>query len=179
MIPLRGLRPQPRSPREVSLLEELEDISSLITKQQLRRITRSLCKEMLPRRLPLESTKRKENWRRVDRLLAGNKRVTALRISTSTWARAKLVEGSTSNCKRDGCGDLRYNAAREVYGYKTQAATDTAQAGLYKSAGINSLLAGISGAGSSVVGGAQSIAGRYAQWKLGLPPSSSSSGLGT
>lgn len=86
----------------------------------------------------------------------------------------KLVEGSTRTISALDAAMAHYNAAREAYGYKVQAASDTATAGLEKSAGIGSLLSGIAGAGSSIVGGASSLSGRYAQWQLQSQPQSSS-----
>lgn len=63
----------------------------------------------------------------------------------------------------------RYNAARQAYGLRVEAAGQTAEAGLEKRAGLSSFLSGISGAGSTLLGGAQSIAGKYAGWQLGQP----------
>ena len=85
----------------------------------------------------------------------------------------KLVEGSTRTVSAMDAAIERFNAAREAYAYKVQGAAETAQAGVEKSAGIGSFLSGISGAGNTILGGAQSTAAKYAGWKLGVSPNDS------
>lgn len=86
----------------------------------------------------------------------------------------KQVEGSTRTVSSMDAAIERFNAAREAYGQRVGAAQETAQASIDKSAGVGSLLSGISGAGSTLVGGASSLAGKYRTWQLGVgsaPPS--------
>lgn len=91
----------------------------------------------------------------------------------------KQVEASTKAVSAMDAAIERYNAAREAYGLQVQGEAEKAQAKVDKSAGLGTFLQGISGAGSTLLGGASSISGKYAQWKLGMPPSPNSSPLGT
>ena len=85
---------------------------------------------------------------------------------------AKTTPQSTEFVSAMDASINRYNAAREAYAFKTEASADTAQAGLLKSAAIGSLLGGVSKAGATLLGGASSLSGKYAQWQLGAPPNS-------
>lgn len=60
---------------------------------------------------------------------------------------------------------IRSNAAREAYGYKTQAAVSDSQAGVYKSASSNALLSGFVNAGSSILGTAGSVSSEWLKAK--------------
>ena len=58
------------------------------------------------------------------------------------------------------------NAARQVYGYNTEAASDTAQGQLYQSGAQQDKIAGNIGAASSVLSAAASAGSEYATWQL-------------
>lgn len=60
---------------------------------------------------------------------------------------------------------IHYNTARSVYGLESEAGQYDAQAGLDKLAGRNSVLSGIAKAGTTVLGGAQSLSGKWAQYR--------------
>lgn len=61
---------------------------------------------------------------------------------------------------------IRNNAARQAYGYQTQAMSDTAQGQLDTLQGQNAAAAGDLGAVSSVLGGASSLGSNYANLSL-------------
>lgn len=62
--------------------------------------------------------------------------------------------------------NIRANAAREAYGYGTQAQGFTDQAALDRSTAGNARTAGYIGAGTSLLGGAASAASNYAKWSM-------------
>ena len=71
---------------------------------------------------------------------------------------------------------IRSNAAKTAYDFRVTAATDEAQAGAYKAAGNNEMLAGVIGGVSSVLGTAGSVASKWSQaQQVGLYNSGSSS----
>lgn len=61
---------------------------------------------------------------------------------------------------------LRSNAARQAYGYETEAAGFTGQSAADVAAGQNAVTAGGISAGSSVLGGLGSAGSNYAKWSL-------------
>jgi hypothetical protein len=65
---------------------------------------------------------------------------------------------------------IRFKAAKEAAGYQLAAASETAQSKLDQMAGTGALVGGLFKAGSSIIGGASSLAGRYAQWQLQSAP---------
>lgn len=60
--------------------------------------------------------------------------------------------------------NIRANAARDAYGYATQASGYDASAGMSRAAGANASSAGMIGAASSLLGGATSAVKNYALW---------------
>lgn len=58
-------------------------------------------------------------------------------------------------------GMLRYNAAKKAYGFEVEAAGDLAEASMAEQAGKNAWLSGWLGAGSSLLGGATSVADKW------------------
>lgn len=61
--------------------------------------------------------------------------------------------------------NIRSNAAREAYGFQTQAASDTAQSVLDKSASKNDMTAGIIGGASTFLSGAGNAASNFAKFQ--------------
>ena len=75
---------------------------------------------------------------------------------------------------------IRYNAAREAYGDQLQATSFSSQATLDKASGDQALLKGIIGAGSSFLGSASSLSGKWAGFgQAGIPGFGPASGSGS
>ena len=68
---------------------------------------------------------------------------------------------------------VRSNAARQAYGYQTQAASDTGQAALDKSQASSASEAGFLNAGTTVLGGLGSAASNYGKYLDTSSPASS------
>lgn len=68
---------------------------------------------------------------------------------------------------------VRSNAARQAYGYQTQAASDTGQAALDKSQASSASEAGFLNAGTTVLGGLGSAASDYGKYLATSSPASS------
>lgn len=79
---------------------------------------------------------------------------------------AKAVQQSTAAVGAMDAAMIHYNAARAAYGERIQERSDTAESGLLKNAALGSLFGGVAKAGGTLLGGASSLAGRYAQWQL-------------
>lgn len=71
---------------------------------------------------------------------------------------------------------VRSNAARQAYGYQTEAASDTGQQGLYQSEAKNAMPAAEIGAAGTVLGGVGSAASRYGEFQLQAGRNSLNSG---
>lgn len=62
--------------------------------------------------------------------------------------------------------NLRSNAAREAFGYRVKATSEENEAILSKFEGDNAKTAGYISAGATLLGGAGSAAGKWADWKI-------------
>ncbi len=74
------------------------------------------------------------------------------------------IIGDTARAGFTDAATLKSNAAYKAYGYRVQGAGLTAQAGLYDMAGANAMAALPYGIGSSLLGGASSIAGKWSDY---------------
>lgn len=107
-------------------------------------------------------------------LIAGQREESALRSKTTRLIAQQTAEAAASGVDvnvgsplavreadaMEGEMDaltLRYNAARQSYGFRMEASNQEASAKMYKKAGKNAMLQGFLGAGSSIIGGATSI----------------------
>lgn len=77
---------------------------------------------------------------------------------------AKQVQQSQQILGNLDAMTIRSNAAREAYGYQTQAQNFTAEAALKSSEAKNDVSAGFMGAGSSLLSGASSLGKQYSAW---------------
>jgi hypothetical protein len=70
-------------------------------------------------------------------------------------------------------GVATFNTAQKAYGQKVESATDTAQAGLYKSEASTAITAGEISAQAALISGAGNVASKFAQMgtSFGLPGS--------
>lgn len=66
---------------------------------------------------------------------------------------------------------IRNNAARQAYGFQSQASDYGAQAGVDESSAENASTAGMFGVASSLIGGASSVSEKWAMYKTGYKPS--------
>lgn len=65
---------------------------------------------------------------------------------------------------------IRNNAARQAYGYQTQATSEQAQSGLQQAKAAGDITAGTIGGGGSILGGASSVANKWAMYQtVGVP----------
>lgn len=74
------------------------------------------------------------------------------------------VRSSTAQVGEQDILNIRANAARNAYGYETEAQSDTAQAGLYKSQASSDMLGGFLGGASSFLSGVGSAGSEYANY---------------
>lgn len=79
---------------------------------------------------------------------------------------AAEVRQSTANIGAMDAALIHYNASRAAFGQEQQAANYTAQAALDKKAASGDVLSGVFKAGTSILSGASSISGKYAQYQL-------------
>lgn len=77
---------------------------------------------------------------------------------------AKQVQQSQQILGNLDAMTIRSSAAREAYGYQTQAQNFTAEAALKSSEAKNDVSAGFMGAGSSLLSGASSLGKQYSAW---------------
>jgi hypothetical protein len=75
---------------------------------------------------------------------------------------AKQVQKATEAAGEYDASTIRYNAASRAYGLGQEAFSDLLQQKAAKQAAVSGLISGIMGAGSSVLGGASSIADKWA-----------------
>jgi len=75
------------------------------------------------------------------------------------------VRASEADIGKDNEMTIRSNAAWTAYGYKVEAAKDTAQANLDMMAGENSQKSGLLGAFTSLLGGAGSVSGKWLEYQ--------------
>jgi len=71
------------------------------------------------------------------------------------------VRSSEAEVGAESAALIRSNAAKQAYGYEVEGLQYTAQSAVYKQAGSQSALAGMIGAGSSLLGGAGSVASKW------------------
>jgi hypothetical protein len=62
--------------------------------------------------------------------------------------------------------NIRYNAARQAYGYSQEAFSDLLQSKVAKQNAVSGLVGGLFNAGSSFVSGASSLADKWAQYQM-------------
>lgn len=112
---------------------------------------------------------------REDALQAGQNEESQRRLATGKLIGEQLATqgasgidvgvGTTRDVRAGAAGQgeadalmIRYNAARQAYGYSTEAESFRNEAKMAKAAGRQALISGVLGAGTSFLGGASSIA---------------------
>jgi hypothetical protein len=76
------------------------------------------------------------------------------------------VKQSTQTVGALDAAMIHYNAAKAAFGFNVEAGAERAQSQLAQLAGLNALTTGITKSASTLLGGAASVSGRYAQWQL-------------
>jgi hypothetical protein len=83
---------------------------------------------------------------------------------------AAAVQESTQKVGAMDAAMIHYNALRQAYGQEVEARSLKAQSQLDQAAGLGALSGGFTKAASTILGGAYSVAGRYANWQLQAAP---------
>ncbi len=81
-------------------------------------------------------------------------------VQVGTGSNADVIDAIRTSGAYDQ-GMIRYNAAKKAYGFEVQASGEEASAKLAETAGKNAMLEGWLGAGSSLIGGATSVADKW------------------
>jgi hypothetical protein len=106
-----------------------------------------------------------QTYRQGDQLL-GRARAAAgasgVNVNSGT---ALLNQGDIKQATDQNVSDQTFNAELSTWGYRNQAALETAEAGADRTAGYL-------GAASTLIGGASQVAGKWAAYQQQLPPSS-------
>lgn len=82
------------------------------------------------------------------------------------------VLASETDITQDNEALIRANAAKRAFGFNVQAAKDTAQSSVYRTAAETSETSGEIGMLSSIIGGAGNVASKWMQYKQYYGPSS-------
>lgn len=122
-----------------------------------------------------ESLQRLKTGQMIGREVAG---AAAQGIDVGTGA-PKAVQAATQLGGDMDALMIRYNAARQAYGYQVEADQYHDQASIAGRAAVGGLVSGLFQAGSSFLSGSASLADKWLQYKLNVPGFGSSGGGGT